>query len=249
VLGRRLPLHPHVPADAAECRGGHIVNTSSVNGFWASIGPGVPHTAYSAAKFAVKGFTEALITDLRINATHIKCSVVMPGHVGTSIPINSRKIQSGNQSDAMAATQLAQARVRIASIGRDVSDLSDEDVRKIVDERERRFRKDAPTTAAQATTIILDWVARACRKRISLPTNSSIWFGRLGRLTTPFGNVLFEPDIFEQGACHGAQSFAARCERHCAGFRALPLRCSDRVVSHVAGGWPSRRRRACEPIA
>src|SRR5689334_19154794 len=25
---------------------GHIVNTSSVNGFWASIGPRVPHTAY-----------------------------------------------------------------------------------------------------------------------------------------------------------------------------------------------------------
>ena len=27
----------------------HIVNTSSINGFWASIGPRVPHTAYSAA--------------------------------------------------------------------------------------------------------------------------------------------------------------------------------------------------------
>jgi hypothetical protein len=111
---------------------GHIVNTSSVNGFWASIGPHVPHTAYSAAKFAVKGFTEALITDLRINAPHIKCSVVMPGHIGTSIPVNSRKIQSGNQSDAMDATQIAQARARIASTGRDVSDLSDEDVRKMV---------------------------------------------------------------------------------------------------------------------
>src|SRR5215472_17032938 len=49
----------------------HIVNTSSVNGFWASVGPDLPHTAYSAAKFAVKGFTEALITDLRINAPHI----------------------------------------------------------------------------------------------------------------------------------------------------------------------------------
>src|SRR5258705_5446667 len=51
---------------------GHIVNTSSVNGFWASVGPRIPHTAYSAAKFAVKGFTEALITDLKINAPHIK---------------------------------------------------------------------------------------------------------------------------------------------------------------------------------
>src|SRR5271166_3305428 len=98
---------------------GHIVNTSSVNGFWASIGPRIPHTAYSAAKFAVKGFTEALITDLRINAPHIKCSVVMPGHIGTSIPLNSRKIQSGDKADAMDATQLAQARARLASMGRE----------------------------------------------------------------------------------------------------------------------------------
>jgi NAD(P)-dependent dehydrogenase (short-subunit alcohol dehydrogenase family) len=84
---------------------GHIVNTSSVNGFWASIGPNIPQTAYSAAKFAVKGFTEALITDLRIIAPHIKCSVVMPGHIGTSILLNTRKIQSGNQSEAMDATR------------------------------------------------------------------------------------------------------------------------------------------------
>src|SRR5438552_3625946 len=144
---------------------GHIVNISSVNGFWASIGPRVPHTAYSAAKFAVKGFTEALITDLRINAPHIKCSVVMPGHVGTSIVSNSRKIHGGDEADAMNATQIAQARARIASTGRDVSDLSDEDVRKIVAERERRFREEAPTTAAAAATIILDGV-KADRWRI-----------------------------------------------------------------------------------
>jgi NADP-dependent 3-hydroxy acid dehydrogenase YdfG len=52
---------------------GHIVNTSSINGFWASIGPTVTHTAYAAAKFAVKGFSEALITDLRINAPISAC--------------------------------------------------------------------------------------------------------------------------------------------------------------------------------
>src|SRR5207302_1587355 len=137
---------------------GHIVNTSSVNGFWASIGPHIPHTAYSAAKFAVKGFTEALITDLRINAPHIKCSVVMPGHIGTSIPENSRKIQGGNPSEAMTAAQIAQARARIASTGRDVSALSDDDVRKVVAEGERRFREEAPTSAAEAATIILDGV-------------------------------------------------------------------------------------------
>ena len=47
---------------------GVLVNTSSVNGFWATLGPGMPNTAYSTAKFAVKGFTEALIEDLRSNA-------------------------------------------------------------------------------------------------------------------------------------------------------------------------------------
>src|SRR4029453_9520811 len=71
---------------------GHLINTSSVNGFWASLGPTTAHTSYSAAKFAVKGFTEALINDFRVNAPHVKVSVVMPGHVGTSIIINSARI-------------------------------------------------------------------------------------------------------------------------------------------------------------
>jgi hypothetical protein len=144
---------------------GHIVNTSSVNGFWASIGPRIPHTAYAAAKFAVKGFTEALITDLRINAPHIKCSVVMPGHIGTSIALNSRKIQGGSESDAVTEKQIANARARIASMGRDVSALSDEDIRKSIAERERRFTEEAPTSAAEAAKIILDGV-KADRWRI-----------------------------------------------------------------------------------
>ena len=137
---------------------GHIVNTSSINGFWASIGPHVPHTAYSAAKFAVKGFTEALITDLRMSVPHIKCSVVMPGQIGTSIRSNSRKIHSGTESDVMNATQIAPARARISSMGRDVSSLSDEDIQQLVAEGERRFREEAPMTAAEAATVILDGV-------------------------------------------------------------------------------------------
>jgi NAD(P)-dependent dehydrogenase (short-subunit alcohol dehydrogenase family) len=137
---------------------GHIVNTSSVNGFWASIGPHVPHTAYSAAKFAVKGFTEALIADLRINAPHIRCSVVMPGHIGTSIVANSRKIQSGNMSDDITAAEIAQARSRIASTGTDASQMSDDDVRRMMAERAQRFLEEAPTTASEAATIILNGV-------------------------------------------------------------------------------------------
>lgn len=74
---------------------GHLVNTSSVNGFWASLGPTTPHTSYSAAKFAVKGFSEALVTDLRINAPHVGVSVVMPGHIGTGIAENTMKAHAG----------------------------------------------------------------------------------------------------------------------------------------------------------
>jgi NAD(P)-dependent dehydrogenase (short-subunit alcohol dehydrogenase family) len=125
----------------------------------------VPHTAYAAAKFAVKGFTEALITDLRINAPHIKCSVVMPGHIGTSIVTNSRKIQSGNDTDEISALEIEQARSRLTSTGKDASAMSDDDIRDMMTERARRFLEEAPTTAAQAATIILDGV-KADRWRI-----------------------------------------------------------------------------------
>jgi NAD(P)-dependent dehydrogenase (short-subunit alcohol dehydrogenase family) len=135
---------------------GHIVNTSSVNGFWASVGMGVSHTAYSAAKFAVKGFTEALINDLRLNAPHVKCSVVMPGHIGTSIVSNSRMVQNG--TNRLNENEIALARVRLTAAGTDASTMSDDDVQALAAERARSFLEDAPTTAAQAAKIILDGV-------------------------------------------------------------------------------------------
>jgi NAD(P)-dependent dehydrogenase (short-subunit alcohol dehydrogenase family) len=144
---------------------GHIINTSSVNGFWASVGMGVSHTAYSAAKFAVKGFTEALMNDLRLNAPHIKCSVVMPGHIGTSIVSNSRKIQSGTESERLSDNELLSARQRLKGNGIDTAAMSDEDIQKIAIDRARTFRDEAPTTAAAAAKIILDGV-KAERWRI-----------------------------------------------------------------------------------
>jgi NAD(P)-dependent dehydrogenase (short-subunit alcohol dehydrogenase family) len=144
---------------------GHIVNTSSVNGFWASIGPTIPHSAYCAAKFAVKGFTEALINDLRMNAPHIKCSVVMPGHIGTSILTNTRKIQSRNELDVLTATEIAQARKRMARVRQDAAQLSDADIQAMAVERARRFKDEAPMTAAAAATVILSGV-KAERWRI-----------------------------------------------------------------------------------
>ena len=111
---------------------GHLVNTSSVNGFWASLGPDRPHTAYSAAKFAVKGFTEALITDLRIHAPHVGVSLVMPGHIGTGIVRSS--IRHGDNPEMT------------------------DDVKWMMDEAAEQFEANAPMSAAEAATVILDGV-------------------------------------------------------------------------------------------
>jgi NAD(P)-dependent dehydrogenase (short-subunit alcohol dehydrogenase family) len=144
---------------------GYIVNTSSVNGFWASLGPGVPHTAYSAAKFAVKGFSEALIWDLRVNAPHVKVAVVMPGHIGTSIALNTGKVLGRGDALSMPASEVAALRDMMKKRGLPVDNLPDDHIRQLMHQRAIDFRDKAPTTAAQAATIILDGV-RSDRWRI-----------------------------------------------------------------------------------
>ena len=138
---------------------GHVVNTSSVNGFWASLGPNIPHTAYSAAKFAVKGFTEALITDFRMNAPTLRASVVMPGHIGTDIAINSSKLL-GNDPATMTADQLKAARGRMARAGIDTATVSDDDLRAFMAAGAQAFRDSAPMSAAEASAFILASVQR-----------------------------------------------------------------------------------------
>jgi len=174
---------------------GHIVNTSSINGFWASVGPNMPHTAYSAAKFAVKGFSEALIADLRVNAPHIHVSVVMPGHIGTSIPLNSRKIQASNDTDEISATEIAHARARVASTGKDTSEMSDDALRSMLEERARKFVDEAPTTAIQAATIILDGV-KADRWRILVGDDAH----RIDTLVRQSPERAYDLDFFENFA-------------------------------------------------
>ncbi len=144
---------------------GYLVNVSSVNGFYASIGPQMPHTAYSAAKFAVKGFTEALINDFRMNAPHLRCAVVMPGHIGTSIAINTSQVHGYGDPLTMPAERVAIARERMIKAGAPVAQLPDEAIRRLLHQRGEDFRDKAPTSAEQAATIILDGV-RADRWRI-----------------------------------------------------------------------------------
>jgi NAD(P)-dependent dehydrogenase (short-subunit alcohol dehydrogenase family) len=85
---------------------GVLVNTSSVHGFWASLGTRLPHSAYSTAKFAVKGFSEALIEDLRTNAPHVRVVLVMPGHVATDFVANSLLAFGVPEDEARAANQV-----------------------------------------------------------------------------------------------------------------------------------------------
>jgi NAD(P)-dependent dehydrogenase (short-subunit alcohol dehydrogenase family) len=136
---------------------GCLVNTSSVNGFWASLGPGIPHTAYSSAKFAVKGFSEALLEDFRINAPHVSVAVVMPGHIGTDIVANSRRVHGGDP-DEISADELTVVRADLARRGMPVDNVSDDDLRKGMAMMAEAFRDNAPTSAAEAATVILDGV-------------------------------------------------------------------------------------------
>ncbi|MGE0621209.1 MAG: SDR family NAD(P)-dependent oxidoreductase [Pseudomonadales bacterium] len=137
---------------------GYLVNTSSVNGFWASIGPMTPHTAYSAAKFAVKGFSEALVTNLRVSAPHVRVAVVMPGHIGTSIALNTSQVLGKGTAMDMSAEEVAFIRKRWTQLGMPVDNLPDDDIRRAIHQRGIEFRDKAPTTAAQAADIILDGV-------------------------------------------------------------------------------------------
>src|SRR5277367_6477650 len=67
-------------------REAHLVNLSSIFGIIAPPG----QTAYSAAKFAVRGFSESLRHELQVAGSPVRLSVVHPGGVATDIVRNSR---------------------------------------------------------------------------------------------------------------------------------------------------------------
>jgi short-subunit dehydrogenase len=106
---------PHL----AKQREAHIVNLSSIFGIIAPPG----QTAYSAAKFAVRGFSESLRHELAMANSPVRLSVVHPGGVSTSIVRNSRtgigvtdnarRAQSIDRFDAVARTTPTAAALRI----------------------------------------------------------------------------------------------------------------------------------------
>src|SRR5260370_1517520 len=134
---------------------GVLVNTSSVNGFWATLGPGMPNSAYSTAKFAVKGFSEALIEDLRSNAPRVRVAVVMPGHVGTDIVANSLRAHGLPEPERMSDAQVNELiPPQMAPEG-----ASPDDLRRLLAQANADFRDKAPLSAAGPAAIILDGAA------------------------------------------------------------------------------------------
>jgi short-subunit dehydrogenase len=107
-----------LPQLAAQ-REAHIVNLSSIFGIVAPPG----QTAYAAAKFAVRGFSEALRHELQMAGSPVRLSVVHPGGVATNIARNSRtgvgvadnarRAQMIERFDVAARTTPEQAALRI----------------------------------------------------------------------------------------------------------------------------------------
>lgn len=173
-----------------------LVNTSSVNGFWASLGPATPHTAYSAAKFAVKGFSEALITDLRVHAPHVGVSLVMPGHVGTSIVANTTAVLGRPSPKEMTAEDFARLRERLKL---PPGLPGDEQLRAMIQKIGDDFRDLAPLTAAGAAQIILDGV-REGRWRILVGDDAVM----LDAKVRAEPERAYEPSFFEELRAQGA---------------------------------------------
>jgi short-subunit dehydrogenase len=97
----------------------HIVNLSSIFGIIAPPG----QTAYAAAKFAVRGFSESLRHELQAAASPVRLSVVHPGGIATNIVRNSRtgagvadnerRAQAIERFDSVAKTTPTAAALRI----------------------------------------------------------------------------------------------------------------------------------------
>ncbi|QII05025.1 SDR family NAD(P)-dependent oxidoreductase [Rhodococcoides fascians A25f] len=77
---------------------GHLVNISSVFGLM-----GIPgQSAYNSAKFAVRGFTEALRQELKIARHPVGVTCVHPGGIKTNIVANARGMDSLGDADKVS---------------------------------------------------------------------------------------------------------------------------------------------------
>jgi hypothetical protein len=88
----------------------------------------------------------------------VKVAVVMPGHVGTSIALNTNRVLGKPDLKDMPAKDVATLRAQLVKRGIPLGGLDDDQLRAVMHQIAIGFRDNAPTTAAQAATIILDGV-------------------------------------------------------------------------------------------
>jgi len=123
---------PHLKASGE----GHVVNLSSVFGLLS-----IPsQSAYNAAKFGVRGFTDALRMELEIERSCVSCTTVHPGGIKTNIARNAR------MDDSV-----------VALTGEQAGDIGDD------------FEKVAMTTPKKAAREILAAVERDRRRALIGP--------------------------------------------------------------------------------
>lgn len=88
---------PHLRRAAPE-RGAHVVNVSSSFGLF-----GMPmRSAYSATKYAVRGFSESLRNELRREGAEIGVTTAYPGGIKTAIVRNSRAAEGTDRAEVAA---------------------------------------------------------------------------------------------------------------------------------------------------
>jgi len=98
VVHGTLAFLPHLKAAGD----GHVVNISSVFGLL-----GIPsQSAYNSAKFAVRGFTDALRTELDIERCGVSATTIHPGGIRTNIARNAR-FEFADHEEAVDAEQAA----------------------------------------------------------------------------------------------------------------------------------------------
>lgn len=120
---------------------GHIVNVSSIFGLFA-----VPtQAAYNSAKFAIRGFTEALRHEMK--GSGIKVACVHPGGIKTNILRNARFLQS------VQTTEREQA---VSGFDRLARTTPDQAARTIIN----GIKKDKPRILIGMDARILDWIQR-----------------------------------------------------------------------------------------
>jgi NAD(P)-dependent dehydrogenase (short-subunit alcohol dehydrogenase family) len=153
---------PHVIASGD----GHVVNISSVFGLLAVPGQG----AYNAAKFAVRGFTEALRQEMLAAGHHVGVTCVHPGGIKTAIARNAAAVDG---QDAAALAQLFDkkfAKMSPASAARSIL---------------RAVKHDRPRAVVGLDAKLLDIVVRVAGARYQRLTTFGAMRSRAHRGSAP----------------------------------------------------------------